>query len=76
MPQFDIMTIGAQVFGLLITLLVFYYYSITSTIPSYSEIKKFRSKKLIKNKNFVTMINTDLSLNVWLINHCYKLVLK
>ena len=48
MPQFDIMTIGAQVFGLLVTLLVFYYYSITSTIPSYSEIKTFRSKKLIK----------------------------
>nr|YP_010377289.1 ATPase subunit 8 [Odontella aurita]QYB22938.1 ATPase subunit 8 [Odontella aurita] len=75
-PQFDILTVGAQVFGLLVTLLLFYYYSITSTIPYFIEIKKFRTKKLLKNKNFVNTIDTDLNCNVWLINYCYKHFLK
>lgn len=73
-PQFDILTIGAQVFGLLITLLIFYYYSIISTIPFFISIKKFRTKKLIKNKRFVTKIDTDLNCNIWQINYCYKVL--
>ena len=50
MPQFDILTIGAQVFGFLFTLLMFYYYSITKAIPFFTEIKKLRKKKLVINK--------------------------
>lgn len=76
MPQFDILTIGAQVFGLLFTLLSFYYYSIRTTIPHYIEIKKFRVKKLIKNLESVKKIDTELHKNAWLSFYCYKLFLK
>ena len=71
-PQFDILTVGAQIFGLLTTLYLFYYYNISTTIPHFIEIKKIRTKKLMKNKKFITTINKDLNYNLWLINYCYK----
>nr|YP_010139044.1 ATPase subunit 8 [Lithodesmium undulatum]QQJ94652.1 ATPase subunit 8 [Lithodesmium undulatum] len=75
-PQFDIITLGAQVFGLLITLAIFYYYSINITIPKFIEIKKFRIKKLKKINNLVVKINDDLTSNLWLKTYCYKKFLK
>ena len=75
-PQFDIITLGAQVFGLLITLSVFYYYSINVTIPQFIEIKKFRTKKLRTNNDLVSKINNDLVSNLWLKTYCYKKFLK
>jgi hypothetical protein len=75
-PQFDILTIGAQVFGLLLTLMLFYYYTVKITLPSYIEIKKFRTKKLLKNSQTVNLIDGDLNQHVWLINYCYKHFLK
>jgi len=75
-PQFDILTISAQVFGLLITLSLFYYYSISVTIPYFAEVKKFRTKKLTKNSESIKTIDKDLNYNLWLINYCYKHFLK
>ena len=72
MPQFDILTLSSQIFGLLISLYLFYYYSITTTIPYFTEIKKFRTKKLVKNSLIVKDTQTSLSNNLWLINHNYK----
>ena len=75
-PQFDILTIGAQIFGLLVSLYFFYYYSITTTIPYFIEIKKFRAKKLNKTTKSIKNIETDLNNNLWLINYSYKNFLK
>lgn len=76
MPQFDFITIGAQIFGLLITLYSFYYYSISTVIPYFIGIKKFRNKKLKKNYNLINDIENDLKLNLWSINYSYKQFLK
>ena len=76
MPQFDLLTIGAQIFGLLISFSVFYYYGITKSLISFTEIKKLRTKKLTKNNNLVTKIDKDLNYNLWLISHCYTNFLK
>ena len=70
-PQFDLLTIGTQTFGLLISLYLFYYYCITNSISNFIEIKKLRTKKLIKNSKSISDIDKDLDNNLWLINYCY-----
>ncbi len=75
-PQFDILTLGAQVFGLLITLSFFYYFSITTVIPNVIEVKKFRTKKIIKNTNTISSMNLDLINNKKLIDNSYKLFMQ
>ncbi len=75
-PQFDILTLGAQVFGLLITLSFFYYFSITTVIPNVIEVKKFRTKKIIKNTNTILSMNLDLTNNKKLIDNSYKLFMQ
>ncbi|MBG7630970.1 MAG: hypothetical protein IZT56_11130 [Bacteroidetes bacterium] len=76
MPQFDILTLGAQVFGLLITLSFFYYFNISVVIPSFIEVKKFRTKKLIKNTNSISTMTLDLTNNKKLVNNSYKLFMQ
>nr|YP_316601.1 ATPase subunit 8 [Thalassiosira pseudonana]AAZ99408.1 ATPase subunit 8 [Thalassiosira pseudonana] len=76
MPQFDILTLGAQVFGLLITLSFFYYFSINTVIPNFIEVKKFRTKKIIKNTKSISTTNLDLTNNKKLINNSYKLFMQ
>ncbi len=71
-PQFDILTLGAQVFGLSITLSLFYFFSITVVIPSFIEVKKFRTKKIIKNTNYISLTNLDIVNNRKLIVNSYK----
>ena len=46
MPQFDILTLGAQISGLLVIFSFFYYLNIKKTIPLFIQTKKFRHKKL------------------------------
>lgn len=72
MPQFDILTLSSQIFGLLVSLYLFYYYNITNVILYFTEIKKYRTKKLVKNN--LTIKNTQVSLtnNFWLLNNSYK----
>ena len=70
-PQFDLLTLGAQLFGLLISLYFFYYYSISTSISNFIEIKKFRTKKINKNTSLVTTIDKDLEYNLWLISYSY-----
>jgi len=72
MPQFDILTLSSQIFGLLFSLYLFYYYNIVTAIPYFIEIKKFRTKKLVKNKLIVKNTQISLNNNLWLINHSYK----
>ena len=72
-PQFDILTLGSQVFGLLVTLSFFYYFNINVVIPNFIEAKKFRTKKLLKNVNSVSSMRLDLTNNRKLVNNSYKL---
>jgi len=76
MPQFDLLTLSTQVFGLLVSLYFFYYYCITNIFTSYIEIKKIRSKKLNRDINSIKEINKDLENSLWLINYCYLKFLK
>ena len=75
-PQFDFLTLGAQVFGLLTTLSFFYYFSIYTVLPNFVEVKKFRTKKLIKNTTSISTMNLDLINNKKLINNSYKLFMQ
>lgn len=72
MPQFDILTLGSQVFGLLITILIFYYYNIKIVIPQFIEIKKLRLKKLKKNIALIASIDEDLTYSVTATELSYK----
>jgi len=75
-PQFDLLTMGVQIFGLLISLGLFYYYSITKTIVGFIEVRKIRRKKRKKAPQTIDKINRDLNNNLWLINYCYINFLK
>jgi hypothetical protein len=61
---------------LLITLYFFYYYSISTVIQYFIEIKKIRNKKLDKNFKLITNIRNDLKFNLWSINYSYKQFIK
>ena len=64
-PQFDILSLGAQIYGLLFSFLLFYYFNIKITIPSYIESKKFRNKKINTNHNFVDIITNSFNNNIF-----------
>jgi hypothetical protein len=72
MPQFDILTLSSQIFSLLVSLYLFYYFNITNTLLSYTEVKKYRTKKLVKNNTTIRNTNTSLSNNFWLLKSSYK----
>jgi hypothetical protein len=54
----------------------FYYFSITTVIPNVIEVKKFRTKKIIKNTNTILSMNLDLTNNKKLIDNSYKLFMQ
>ena len=68
-PQFDLLTLGAQLFGLLISLYFFYYYSISTSISNFIEIKKFRNKKINQNTELLVLVNKELKYNLWLTSY-------
>ena len=72
MPQFDILTLSSQIFSLFISLYFFYYFNLTNPILYYTEIKKYRTKKLVKNNITVENTHTSLSNNFWLLKSSYK----
>ena len=72
MPQFDILTLSSQIFGLLVSLYLFYYFNITGVILYFTEIKKYRTKKLVKNNLTIKNIQVSLTNNLWLLNNSYK----
>ena len=72
MPQFDILTLSSQIFGLLVSLYFYYYYNITSAILYFTEIKKYRTKKLVKNGLTIKSTQVSLTNNFWLLNNSYK----
>ena len=72
MPQFDLLTLSSQIFGLLVSLYLFYYYNITNVILYFTEIKKYRTKKLVKNNLTVKNTHVSLTNNFWLLNNSYK----
>ena len=76
MRIFNIVTLGAQVFGLLFTLFIFYYISILFVIPKFVEITKFRTKKLLKNTTSIKTMNLELINNKKVIVHHYKLFIQ
>ena len=67
---------GAQIFGLLISLYFFYLYSISNSITKFIEVKKFRTKKNFKNNMLLNEVEKDLTYNLWLISYCYVKFLK
>jgi len=76
MPQFDLLTLSTQVFGLLICLYFFYYYGITTIFVYFIETKKVRNKKLRSDINLIKEINKDIEYNSWLMNYSYLKFLK
>jgi len=62
MPQFDILTLGAQIFSLLLIFTFFYFLNIkkNGSIPLFIQTKKFRTKKLKKNINNIDFIKKSL----------------
>ena len=72
MPQFDLLTIGVQIFGLLILLFIFYYYNLFIILPTFIETKKLRTKKITKNTKIFAKITNDINCNIWLITYYYK----
>ena len=50
-PQFDLLSLGAQISGLLFSFSFFYIYNMKNTLPNFIEVKKIRSKKLYVNLN-------------------------
>ena len=61
MPQFDLLTLGAQLFGLLISLYFFYYYFISTSISNFIEIKKLRTKKVNQNTESLVLVDKELN---------------
>jgi len=59
-----------------LSLSFFYYFSITVVIPNFIEVKKFRTKKLVKNTQSISAMNLDLVNNKKLINNSYKLFMQ
>jgi hypothetical protein len=60
MPQFDLLSTGAQIFGLLSLFSLFYLFHIQESMPLFVETKKCRNKKVIKNNIELTTIDKDL----------------
>ena len=54
-PQFDILSLGVQIFNLSLLFCSFYYLTIQVFIPLYTEIKKFRVKKYKKSFNIMCL---------------------
>jgi hypothetical protein len=68
--------LGAQIFGLLISLYFFYSYSISTSITNFIEVKKFRTKKILRNSALINKIEKDLDYTLWLISYSYVNFLK
>ena len=71
-PQFDFLTLGAQVFGLLFNLTLLYYFNIKIIVPRFAGVKKFRTKKLRKNIAFISTMSLERVHSKKLINNSYK----
>ena len=63
MPQFDILTLGAQISSLLFVFIFFYFVNIkkNGSIPLFIQTKKFRTKKLKRNINTIDFIKKSLT---------------
>ncbi len=64
MPQFDLLTLSSQVFGLLVFLYFLYLINIQTVIPCFIEIQKFRTKKLAKNHRIIVSVQGYLNSNL------------
>ncbi len=62
MPQFDLLSTGAQIFGLLLFFSLFYVFHIQESMPLFVETKKCRSKKVVKNTIELTTIDKNLDI--------------
>jgi len=75
MPQFDIVTVSSQLFGVFIFLYFLYHLNIKNSIPFVVEIKKFRTKKLLKNQEKIIYIKNYLNNNLTYTYYFYKIFL-
>lgn len=72
MPQFDILTLNSEIFCLIISLYLLYYNNISNSILLYCEIKKYRTKKLTKDRYILKNTNYFLNKNNFIIKNNYK----
>lgn len=60
-PQFDLLSLGAQLFGFFTVLWFFYTLNITKIIPKFVEVKKIRYKKITHSENIIRETNHFIS---------------
>lgn len=72
MPQFDILTMGSQIFSVLFFFISLYFFHIQNTIPSVIEVKKFRKKKLLENKKKAIVIKNNLNSSLKYTGYFYQ----
>lgn len=71
-PQFDFLTLGPQIFSLLIVLFFLYYFLVKYAALTFIQIKKFRVKKLLKSRRLKKNIKKELNYSSWVTNYFYK----
>ena len=76
LPQFDILTISTQTFGLLIILVFFYYKNINTGLLYFIRIKKVRSKKIRKTNTNIFKTEPNLKTMKWTSDINYQFYLQ
>lgn len=52
-PQFDHLSLGAQMFGVLPSFCLYYIFHMKKTLPGFVEIKKLRNKKIYSESSAI-----------------------
>jgi hypothetical protein len=76
LPQFDILTISTQTFGLIIILVLFYYSNINTGLLYFIKIKKVRSKKIRKANANILKAGPNLKTMKWTSDINYQFYLQ
>ena len=58
-PQFDLLSLSAQMFGLLASFAIFYNYNLKNTLSNCVEINKINTKKIMINSNVSTLLLSE-----------------
>ena len=75
-PQFDILTLSTQIFGLLLSLVLLYYYNINSGLLHFIKVKKLRFKKVKKANKSIIKASSNFKAMEWSSNINYQFYLQ
>ena len=67
-PQFDHLSLGAQMFGVLPSFCLYYVFHMKKTLPGFVEIKKLRNKKIYSESSTIE-ICSDYTSSIRLTNY-------